>query len=94
MVTHTIINVKIVPMKKLRDRDLTPSIMEVLIKADSIDGIRRSALEHGYELSKNLAKRILYMKSLAASVENKDFPLQFLPFDMGETECSDPFEEE
>lgn len=94
MVTFTTVDGKIAYMKKLGTRALTPSIMEVLIKEDSTDGVRCSASGLGYELSENLAKRILYMKRFSASVEKEEFPVYFSSFEFGEAEYSDPFEEE
>lgn len=94
MVTFSTVDGKIAYMKKLGTRALTPSIMEVLIKEDSTDGVRCSASGLGYELSENLAKRILYMKRFSASVEKEEFPVHFSSFEFGEAEYSDPFEEE
>ena len=94
MVTFTTVDGKIAYMKKLGTRALTPSIMGVLIKEDSTDGVRRRAFGLGYELSENLAKRILYMKSFSASVDDGEFPIHFSSFEFGEAEYSNPFEEE
>lgn len=94
MVTFTTVNGKIAYMKKLGTRALTPSIMGVLIKEDSTDGVRRRAFGLGYELSENLAKRILYMKRFSASVDDGEFPIHFSSFEFGEAEYSNPFEEE
>lgn len=94
MVTFTTVDGKIAYMKKLGTRALTPSIMGVLIKEDSTDGVRRRAFGLGYELSENLAKRILYMKRFSASVDDGEFPIHFSSFEFGEAEYSNPFEEE
>ena len=94
MVAFTTVDGKIAYMKKLGTRALTPSIMGVLIKEDSTDGVRRRAFGLGYELSENLAKRILYMKRFSASVDDGEFPIHFSSFEFGEAEYSNPFEEE
>lgn len=94
MVTFTTVDGKIAYMKKLGTRTLTPSIMGILIKEDSTDGVRRRAFGLGYELSENLAKRILYMKRFSASVDDGEFPIHFSSFEFGEAEYSNPFEEE
>lgn len=81
------------PLRKLKITDLTPQLMEKLIRPADEAGIVGCARDLGFELSEDILKRIVFMKKRYKSVMEDAPPERCFPFETGEM-VFDPFPEE
>lgn len=81
------------PLRKLKITDLTPQLMEKLIRPADEAGIVGCARDLGFELSEDILKRIVFMKKRYESVMECAPPQVCFPFETGEM-VFDPFPEQ
>ena len=72
------------PLRKLKITDLTPALMEKLIRPADEAGIVSCARELGYEIPEDILHRIVFMKKKYESVMDNAPPLCCFQFETGE----------
>jgi len=80
-------------LRKLRITDLTPKLMEKLIRPADEAGMVSCAHDLGFELDDDTLRRIVFMKKEYESVMASVPSQSCFPFETGEMSF-DPFEEE
>ena len=80
-------------LEKLKTTDLTPALMEKLIRPADEAGMVSCAHDMGFELDDDILQRIVFMKNRYETIMDNPPSLHCFPFETGEM-MFDPFPED